>query len=95
MAQGRVIPIVAARPPVAAGADDGWRRLTTLAEPRLTEMAENYRALGYEVEVREVERAPDGGCDTCLDAGQAMGRTYGTLYVRREGAAPAADPLFD
>ena len=41
-----VIPIkqVTSQPPV----DDGWRPLSTLSEPRLSEMAENYRALGYE-----------------------------------------------
>jgi hypothetical protein len=86
-----VIPIAAARP--TAGADDGWQRLSTLSEPRLSEMAENYRQLGHEVEVRDVKNA-DGGCNTCFDAGREIGQVFGTLYVRRT-KAPSDDPLFD
>jgi hypothetical protein len=83
--QRKVIPIAVGRAePPASDATD-WRRLTTLAEPRLSEMAQNYRALGYEVEIREVQQTDSDGCTTCLDAGQAMGRVYATLYVRRVG----------
>lgn len=43
----------------SVGADDpetrlereGWVRRTTIGEPRLSELAENYRAMGYEVHV--------------------------------------------
>jgi hypothetical protein len=87
--QRKVIPISAGRAAPPATDPAGWRRLTTLSEPRLSEMAQNYRALGYEVEIREIQKTDGDGCTTCLDAGQAMGQVYGTLYVRKAG--PAAD----
>lgn len=87
-----VIPIkqVADKPPVA----DGWRALSTLSEPRLSEMAENYRTLGYEVEVRDIQRTEDG-CNTCFDAGQEIGQVFGTLYVRKLDGAQGNDELFE
>jgi hypothetical protein len=92
-----VIPIKQASTPPADGKDDGWRRLTTLSEPRLSEMAENYKALGYEVEVRDIQRTEgEGSCNTCFDAGAEMGQVFGTLYVRRkDDGAEANNDLFD
>ena len=93
MAGRKVIPIA-----VSLGAptpDEGWQRLTTLAEPRLSEMAQNYRALGYEVQIREVQKTQATDCTTCLDAGEALGRVYGTLYVRRAENGPAGEELFE
>ena len=90
-----VIPIVPAKAePVAAPESDGWDRLSTLSEPRLSEMAENYKALGYEVDIRDVQRT-EGGCNTCIDAGQEMGQVFGTLYVRRRTGAGQDNELFD
>jgi hypothetical protein len=86
-----VIPIAVAKP--TADPADGWQRLSTLSEPRLSEMAENYRQIGYEVEIRDVQRA-DGGCNTCFDAGREIGQVFGTLYVRRTNAR-IDDQLFD
>lgn len=91
-----VIPIVALKQKAAADAGaDGWRRLSTLSEPRLSEMAENYRALGYEVDVRDVQR-PNGAsdCNTCFDAGKEIGQVFGTLYVRRGAKTDSDDELF-
>jgi hypothetical protein len=45
-------------------------------------MAENYRELGYETEIRDMQRTGDG-CTTCFDAGSAMGQVFGTIFVRR------------
>lgn len=89
-----VIPIKKVDEPLPGAIDDGWRRLTTLSEPRLSEMAENYRTLGYEVEVRDIQRA-EGSCNTCFDAGQEMGQVFGTLYVRRKDDGSQDDNLFD
>ena len=115
MAGKRVIPIAAATKAATAKAapvpasEEGWRALSTLSEPRLSEMAQNYRALGYEVEIREVHKSGQGsqgsqgsertegagGCTTCFDAGERQGFTYGTLYVRRPagGTAASGDPF--
>ena len=87
----RVIPIV----PAGQTQDDGWQRLSTLSEPRLSEMAQNYRELGYEVEIRGLPPRCGDECTSCLDAGEAMGQVLGTLYVRRRADAPATDELFD
>lgn len=96
----KVIPIVAGGSAgggcaVPGPANDGWERLSTLSEPRLSEMAENYRALGYEVDVRDVQQANGDGCNTCFDAGREIGQVFGTLYVRRKDAAAQGDELFD
>ena len=57
----------------------GWQCQTTIDEPRLSEIAEAYRALGYEVRV--VQEGVTVGCGACDPAG--AGRV-GTLYIRRD-----------
>lgn len=90
-----VIPIKQVETAPEYGKDaDGWERLSTLSEPRLSEMAENYKALGYEVEVRDIQRIEDG-CNTCFDAGSEMGQVFGTLFIRRTDAVRRDDELFD
>lgn len=91
----KVIPIAAGAGTRSAPVDDGWERLSTLSEPRLSEMAENYRSLGYEVDIRDIQQINGDGCNTCFDAGKEMGQSFGTLYVRRETSGPASDELFD
>lgn len=66
---------------------DGWRKQTTIGEPRLSELAENYRDLGYEVLV-ERYRAEGDGCNTCFEAGETIGQFNGTIYLRG-GTGPA------
>jgi hypothetical protein len=91
-----VIPIAVVKAEPAPSAEpDGWARLSTLSEPRLSEMAENYRALGYEVDVRDIQRTDGaGGCNTCFEAGKEIGQVFGTLYVRRRPDARQDDELF-
>ena len=91
----KVIPIAAGEGTRSAPVGDGWERLSTLSEPRLSEMAENYRALGYEVDIRDVQQVNGDGCNTCFDAGKEMGQSFGTLYVRRQDSGTASDELFD
>lgn len=70
----------------------GWQRQTTIDEPRLSELAENYRALGYAVHI--ARDAVTDGCGECYEA--KPGCTLGTLYIRRDPAADGAavDELF-
>ena len=89
-----IIPIKRAQTQEPGKGDDGWERLSTLSEPRLSEMVENYKALGYEVEVRDRQRS-DAGCNTCFDAGGEMGQVFGTLFIRRGNAARQDNELFD
>ncbi len=76
---------------------EGWVKKTTIGEPRLSEIAENYRHLGYEVQVVEhgVEASGDG-CNTCFTAGAEMGQVYGDVYIRKGsgGRNSADDELF-
>lgn len=71
---------------------EGWIKQTTIGEPRLSEIVENYRTLGYEVHVVEHREESADGCNTCFTAGAEMGQVYGDLYIRKgKGGKPAAD----
>lgn len=72
----------------------GWAKQTTIDEPRLSELIETYRALGYEVEVIE-HRSEAGSCSTCFDAGTQDAKVYADIWLRRKpGAANGHDELF-
>lgn len=79
---------------------DGWKKQTTIGEPRLTEIAENYRSLGYEVLVESYRATNDsgGGCSTCFEAGDELGQVHGTVYIRKpqgtDAGAVSDDDLF-
>ena len=92
----RVIPIAQAKvfSPEDALLREGWKRQTTIGEPRLSEIVQNYKAMGFEVHVEEF-KAEGEGCNTCFDAGQEMGFSYGTVYVRKTGEATGDDELFE
>ncbi|MEZ5616322.1 MAG: hypothetical protein R3E35_14045 [Rhodocyclaceae bacterium] len=74
----------------------GWVKQTTIGEPRLTEIVENYRRLGYEVHVIEHPEETGDGCNTCFTAGAEMGQVYGDVYIRKGsgGGRAADDELF-
>lgn len=72
---------------------EGWRRITTIGEPRLSEIVETYKTLGYDVHVENWET--DGeDCTSCLDEDQAAGKVLGTVYTRRTDGEPQEDGLF-
>lgn len=71
----------------------GWKRLTTIGEPRLSEIAEAYRGMGFEVHV-ETWKTEGDGCTSCLDADTEMGKVLGTVYTRRSAAPQKDDELF-
>jgi len=94
---GKVIPLR----PAGSGREaellaQGWTKRTTIDEPRLSEIAETYRQLGFDVEVI-VHRTDSsgGGCNTCFDEGEKIGKLSGDLFVRKSsGRKPPADDLF-
>ena len=49
--------------------------------------------MGFEVHVEEYKTEGEG-CNTCFDAGQEMGFSYGTVYVRKSAEPVADDELF-
>ena len=75
---------------------EGWIKQTTIGEPRLTEIVDNYRLLGYEVHVVEHREESGDGCNTCFTAGAEMGQVYGDVYIRKAkgGRRAADDELF-
>ncbi|MDP2134066.1 MAG: hypothetical protein Q8J99_10690 [Sulfuritalea sp.] len=92
----RVIPIAQAKvlSPEDALLKDGWVRQTTIGEPRLSEIVQNYKAMGFEVHVEEFKTEGESGCTTCFDAGQGLGFMYGTVYVRKRSEQAGEDELF-
>ncbi len=71
---------------------EGWIKQTTIGEPRLSEIVENYRQLGYEVHVIEHREESEAGCNTCFTAGAEMGQIYGDVFIRKgKGGHRAAD----
>lgn len=79
---------------------EGWVLRTTIGEPRLSEVVENYRAMGYEVQVEYFEvpakEGADGGdasCTTCFDEADRSdaNRAWGAVYVRRRSEQRSLD----
>ena len=74
--------------------DEGWQRQTTIDEPRLSELVENYRGLGYELLVVHAD-VSHASCNECFKASAAVGHGVGTIYIRRQAdVASADDELF-
>jgi hypothetical protein len=70
---------------------EGWVLRTTIGEPRLSEIVENYQAMGQEVHVEYFEvpkpAASEGGCTTCFEGeaanvAKAANQVWGSIYVR-------------
>jgi len=57
----------------------GWEKRFTMDEPRLSEMAEQYRELGFEVLLEPVDTSSEE-CTTCITAFQDR---YKTIYTRK------------
>jgi hypothetical protein len=94
MATKRVIPVLPAGTSREAKLlAEGWVRQTTIGEPRLSELVETYRGLGYDVEVIE-HRTEGDACNSCFDAGKEMGLVYGDIYLRKRDAPKEEDELF-
>lgn len=76
--------------------EQGWAKQTTIGEPRLSEIVENYRNMGYEVCVIEHPVDVSGAdCNSCFAAGAEVGQMYGDIYTRRNGdAKPLENELF-
>ncbi len=60
---------------------EGWVKRTTIDEPRLSEITELYKSLGYEVRVEPVKVEDlDEGCRRCY---QNQIDKIRTVYVRK------------
>lgn len=71
----------------------GWNKRTTIGEPRLTEIVELYKSLGYEVRVEPVKLDElDDDCKKCY-ADEA--EEVKTVYVKKREGRTASDILTD
>jgi hypothetical protein len=59
----------------------GWEKRFTMDEPRLSEMAEQYKELGFEVLLEPV----DFSSEECTECMTASPDRYRTIYTRRKG----------
>jgi hypothetical protein len=59
----------------------GWTRQTVTNEPRLSEVVELYRSLGFEVRLEPIEPSAgnDQGCDACF---QGAADAFRVVYTR-------------
>ena len=56
----------------------GWEKRFTIDEPRLSEMVEQYKELGFEVLLEPVDTTSEE-CTTCITA---FPERYKTIYTR-------------
>jgi aspartate aminotransferase-like enzyme len=59
---------------------EGWEKRFTMDEPRLSEMAQQYKELGFEVLLEPVDTSTEE-CTTCITA---FSDRYKTIYTRRK-----------
>ena len=57
----------------------GWKRMNTYDEPRLSELVESYRELGYEVHLEPLHPGDDADCAECL---ASEPERFRTIYIR-------------
>ena len=57
---------------------EGWEKRFTIDEPRLTEMADQYKELGFEVLLEPVDTSSEE-CTACITVFQDR---YKTIYTR-------------
>ena len=61
---------------------EGWIKQTTIGEPRLSEIVELYKSLGYEVRLEPVKL--DGLDEECRKCYELEGDEVKTVYVRKK-----------
>lgn len=59
---------------------EGWEKRFTIDEPRLSEMAEQYRELGFEVLLEPVDPSSEE-CTSCISVNP---QRYKTIYTRKK-----------
>jgi len=59
---------------------EGWERQNTLDEPHLSEVAELYREIGFEVRIEPFDPDRESGCTECM---KASAEKFQTIYIRR------------
>ncbi len=65
---------------------EGWEKRFTIDEPRLSEMIEQYKELGFEVLLEPVDISSEE-CTTCIIASRDR---YKTIYTRQKNSSKLA-----
>jgi hypothetical protein len=60
--------------------NQGWEKRFTIDEPRLSEMVEQYKELGFEVLLEPVDTSSEE-CTSCITA---LPDRYKTIYTRQK-----------
>jgi hypothetical protein len=58
----------------------GWEKQTTFDEPRLSELVEMYKEIGFEVHLEPFHPDEEPGCTECMKADPDR---YKTIYTRK------------
>jgi len=61
---------------------EGWEKRFTIDEPRLSEMVEQYKELGFEILLEPVDISSEE-CTICLKS-PAFNQRYRTIYTRKK-----------
>ena len=59
----------------------GWQKQSTYDEPRLSELAEAYREIGYAVHLEPFHPEEEPGCTECM---KVQADRYKTIYIRSQ-----------
>ena len=59
---------------------EGWEKQTTFDEPRLSELVEMYKEIGFEVHLEAFHPDEEPGCTECMKADPDR---YKTIYTRK------------
>jgi hypothetical protein len=60
---------------------DGWQKQATYDDPRLSEMVEMYREIGFEVHLEPFRSENADGCTGCM---QLAPDRFKTIYTRKK-----------
>lgn len=59
----------------------GWQKQATYDEPRLSEMVDMYREIGFEVHLEPFDPGQEAGCTSCM---QEFAECYQTIYTKKK-----------
>ena len=60
---------------------DDWQKQSTNDEPRLSELAEMYKDIGYDVHLEPFHPEEEPGCTECM---KLQADRYKTIYIRKK-----------
>ena len=60
---------------------EGWKKQATYDEPRLSEMVDTYKEIGFEVHLEPFNAANEQGCSGCM---ALFPDQFKTIYTRKK-----------